>query len=301
MTTLFSKGKISRFLLYPIMATFFFLLYELVSVVIATYYCSLDFYLILHYEPLIIFCNEIGKCLGILIEIYVIKKRTKDKIFFKSELKKSVLKFFKFPLSIVMILGTELLELGLPILNGIGNFFVTSVDDKLSHLILTQNAIPTFLGFIIIPLLSRIILKIRIHRHHYCSFGIIIISIIYLIVFCNFTFIYEDEESRWELKPLSIFILSKCSTLTIFVFTKWIMEVKYISPFEIEGISGFIGIIIILIFSLCCKIDCLTLDSEKISNFILLNSYCYYRSEEEERTFDLFYVLKSGIIENYYN
>ena len=89
MTTLFSKGKISRFLLYPIMATFFFLLYELVSVVIATYYCSLDFYLILHYEPLIIFCNEIGKCLGILIEIYVIKKRTKDKIFFKSELKKS--------------------------------------------------------------------------------------------------------------------------------------------------------------------------------------------------------------------
>lgn len=79
------------------------------------------------------------------------------------------------------------------------------------------------------------------------------------------------------------------------------MEVKYISPFEIEGISGFIGIIIILIFSLCCKIDCLTLDSEKISNFILLNSYCYYRSEEEERTFDLFYVLKSGITENYYN
>ena len=74
------------------------------------------------------------------------------------------------------------------------------------------------------------------------------------------------------------------------------MEVKYISPFEIEGISGFIGIIIILIFSLCCKIDCLTLDSEKISNFILLLESVFESASIEPLGSDALASLSSAVV-----
>ena len=93
-------------------------------------------------------------------------------------------------------------------------------------------------------ILCFFIFKYRLHRHHYFSIGICFIFSIFIVIIKNNN--NNDLDNSEKNNPIEIlwYLFFYCVYASREVYEKWIMEKKYISPYLMLFIEGFILLII---------------------------------------------------------
>ena len=195
---------------------------------------------------------EIGMMLSILIELISIIKRkdvTKQQPI-KEEFAKFFGKYKKEPKLIWLVFLCFFLDIIGFFLNFIGDFFEISENP---NEVLIVISIIRLSEFYFVCFLTITWLKIPLYRHHYA--GLIIISVGFIIFSIPSLF----NISMTDKKKLKRIIITFCFSLggniiysILEIMEKWIMDFKFISPFETVGIQGMFGFIILSIISIFC-------------------------------------------------
>ena len=104
---------------------------------------------------------------------------------------------------------------------------------------------------------AYLILKLKLHKHHYLCISVIIIrSIAYTIIFN----VYEkDPSKKKDIVPYIVSFVTEIVFSLTYVMSKYFMLIKYIHPFEIMFFEGifelFFSIMTLIISSLIGKLD----------------------------------------------
>ena len=104
---------------------------------------------------------------------------------------------------------------------------------------------------------AYLILKLKLHKHHYLCISVIIIrSIAYTIIFN----VYEkDPSKKKDIVPYIVSFVTEIVFSLTYVMSKYFMLIKYIHPFEIMFFEGifelFFSIMTLIISSRIGKLD----------------------------------------------
>ena len=188
---------------------------------------------------------EIGMMLSIFIEIISIIKRkdvTKSQPI-KEEFSKFFDKYKKEPKLILLVFLCFLLDITGFFLNFFSDFFGLGNAGKYEILFLIS--IIRLSEFYFVCILTITSLKLPLYRHHYA--GLIIISVGFII--------FSIPSLFYKLNIQDIYII--CLSLggnviysILEIMEKWMMDFKFISPFETVGIQGMFGFIILSFISI---------------------------------------------------
>ena len=112
-------------------------------------------------------------------------------------------------------------------------------------------------NIIFMSIFAYLILKLKLHKHHYLCISVIIIrSIAYTIIFNVYK---KDPSKKNDIVPYIVSFLTEIVFSLTYVMSKYFMLIKYIHPFEImffEGIFELFFSIMTLIISSCMgKLD----------------------------------------------
>jgi hypothetical protein len=119
-------------------------------------------------------------------------------------------------------------------------------------------------NMIFMSIFSFLILKLKLHKHHYlCIIVIIIRSIAYALIF---NVLYRDDIGKnIDYKPYLVSFITEIGFSLTYVMYKYYMLIKYMHPFEIMFFEGvfelFFSIITLIISTSLGKLD-------KISDFL---------------------------------
>ena len=112
-------------------------------------------------------------------------------------------------------------------------------------------------NIIFMSIFAYLILKLKLHKHHYLCISVIIIrSIAYTIIFN----VYEkDPSKKKDIVPYIVSFVTEIVFSLTYVMSKYFMLIKYIHPFEIMFFEGifelFFSIMTLIISSLIGKLD----------------------------------------------
>ena len=178
------------------------------------YSCSPLFY---------VFLMNIGMLFCFFFEVISLLLQSNEQKSFKSNFFDFFYKYKEYPSN------TFLLVL-LAIVDFTGSFLNTFIS-KISSQLLCLSQISEFF-FVIV--LNYLILKQSIHRHHYVALFFIISGIIVL----------SFKEIKFD-SYIFISILCNFFFSVLIIIEAWIMEYRFLSPYELIGFKGFYGIIIL--------------------------------------------------------
>lgn len=188
---------------------------------------------------------EIGMMLSIFIEIISIIKRkdvTKSQPI-KEEFSKFFDKYKKEPKLILLVFLCFLLDITGFFLNFFSDLFGLGNAGK--YEILFVISIIRLSEFYFVCILTITWLKLPLYRHHYA--GLIIISVGFII------FSIPSLFNKLNIQDIYIICLSLGGNVIysiLEIMEKWMMDFKFISPFETVGIQGMFGFIILSFISI---------------------------------------------------
>ena len=112
-------------------------------------------------------------------------------------------------------------------------------------------------NIIFMSIFAYLILKLKLHKHHYLCISVIIIrSIAYTIIFNVYK---KDPSKKNDIVPYIVSFVTEIVFSLTYVMSKYFMLIKYIHPFEIMFFEGifelFFSIMTLIISSLIGKLD----------------------------------------------
>ena len=112
-------------------------------------------------------------------------------------------------------------------------------------------------NIIFMSIFAYLILKLKLHKHHYLCISVIIIrSIAYTIIFNVYK---KDPSKKNDIIPYIVSFVTEIAFSLTYVMSKYFMLIKYIHPFEIMFFEGifelFFSIMTLIISSLIGKLD----------------------------------------------
>ena len=112
-------------------------------------------------------------------------------------------------------------------------------------------------NIIFMSIFAYLILKLKLHKHHYLCISVIIIrSIAYTIIFNVYK---KDPSKKNDIVPYIVSFVTEIAFSLTYVMSKYFMLIKYIHPFEIMFFEGifelFFSIMTLIISSRIGKLD----------------------------------------------
>ena len=112
-------------------------------------------------------------------------------------------------------------------------------------------------NIIFMSIFAYLILKLKLHKHHYLCISVIIIrSIAYTIIFNVYK---KDPSKKNDIIPYIVSFVTEIAFSLTYVMSKYFMLIKYIHPFEIMFFEGifelFFSIMTLIISSRIGKLD----------------------------------------------
>jgi len=142
--------------------------------------------------------------------------------------------------------------------------FLVSIIDYIAYLFSSiywldnENYVDTLqTNIIFMSIFAYLILKLKLHKHHYLCISVIIIrSIAYTIIFNVYK---KDPSKKNDIIPYIVSFVTEIAFSLTYVMSKYFMLIKYIHPFEIMFFEGifelFFSIMTLIISSLIGKLD----------------------------------------------
>ena len=142
--------------------------------------------------------------------------------------------------------------------------FLVSIIDYLAYLFSSiywldnGNYVDTLqTNIIFMSIFAYLILKLKLHKHHYLCISVIIIrSIAYTIIFNVYK---KDPSKKNDIVPYIVSFVTEIVFSLTYVMSKYFMLIKYIHPFEIMFFEGifelFFSIMTLIISSSIGKLD----------------------------------------------
>ena len=142
--------------------------------------------------------------------------------------------------------------------------FLVSIIDYLAYLFSSiywldnGNYVDTLqTNIIFMSIFAYLILKLKLHKHHYLCISVIIIrSIAYTIIFNVYK---KDPSKKNDIVPYIVSFVTEIVFSLTYVMSKYFMLIKYIHPFEIMFFEGifelFFSIMTLIISSRIGKLD----------------------------------------------
>lgn len=132
-------------------------------------------------------------------------------------------------------------------------------------------------NIIFMSIFAYLILKLKLHKHHYLCISVIIIrSIAYTIIFNVYK---KDPSKKNDIIPYIVSFVTEIAFSLTYVMSKYFMLIKYIHPFEIMFFEGifelFFSIMTLIISSRIGKLDNIShfLDKFKYMEVFILISW----------------------------
>ena len=142
--------------------------------------------------------------------------------------------------------------------------FLVSIIDYIAYLFSSiywldnENYVDTLqTNIIFMSIFAYLILKLKLHKHHYLCISVIIIrSIAYTIIFNVYK---KDPSKKNDIIPYIVSFVTEIVFSLTYVMSKYFMLIKYIHPFEIMFFEGifelFFSIMTLIISSRIGKLD----------------------------------------------
>lgn len=142
--------------------------------------------------------------------------------------------------------------------------FLVSIIDYIAYLFSSiywldnENYVDTLqTNIIFMSIFAYLILKLKLHKHHYLCISVIIIrSIAYTIIFNVYK---KDPSKKNDIIPYIVSFVTEIAFSLTYVMSKYFMLIKYIHPFEIMFFEGifelFFSIMTLIISSRIGKLD----------------------------------------------
>ena len=142
--------------------------------------------------------------------------------------------------------------------------FLVSIIDYIAYLFSSiywldnENYVDTLqTNIIFMSIFAYLILKLKLHKHHYLCISVIIIrSIAYTIIFNVYK---KDPSKKNDIVPYIVSFVTEIVFSLTYVMSKYFMLIKYIHPFEIMFFEGifelFFSIMTLIISSRIGKLD----------------------------------------------
>ena len=168
---------------------------------------------------------DFSMILCLMLEFVSLLRQSKCKDSFQKNITDCCSKFTKFPSNTLFLILLAILDFSCAFLNT----FIFHISTQLLSLSRLSE-------FFFVIILNYLVLKQSMHRHH----GIAILFIITGIILLSIRGISFDSY-------IYISIISNFLFSVLEIIETWIMEYRFLSPYEVIGFKGFYGIIIIVI------------------------------------------------------
>ena len=234
---LITFGLVNVYMCFSFIAGFLYFIRQAIYNILCKHFSNGNQYFPFLFRVMVVIS---GDCLIILAELLSICKRRNKEIHngFTIEIKKSITKYKKEPFLILILISASILELvGITFNAYILHYYQVSKDSINSYAL--NLLLARIVGFIILSFLCKLIFNTNIYSHHYLGVSIIILYYIILILISPVIF------SWYSLLLIVGTTIFECLDIVY----KWLMDIKYISPYELSGFKGIFLTIILLILN----------------------------------------------------
>ena len=174
---------------------------------------------------------DFGMLLSFIFEVYSLcrqsRKRSKETSI-KDDFKQFFIKYKELPSSLFFLLLMTILDFSGVFLNSLLSFSETPIDN---HLL----SIARLSEFFFVIILYYFFFKQSLHRHQYVA--------LFFIISGPLLFCIKGAISFNSFVFISIF--ANFLTAILEVAEKWIMDIRFLSPFEVVGFQGLFGMLIL--------------------------------------------------------